>query len=108
MTLATATKKEMVPMAESASKLVGKKNVLRSMPPSMGAEDFPYFTTEPAIRSVYFSIGGTAKEDFEAAEKGGKPIPSHHSPLFKIVPEPSVRAGIEATVLALKELMPKS
>ena len=25
----------------------------------MGAEDFPFFTTDPPIRSVYFSVGGT-------------------------------------------------
>jgi hippurate hydrolase len=28
-------------------------------------------------------------------------VPSHHSPLFKIAPEPSVRAGVESTVVAL-------
>jgi len=32
-------------------------------------------------------------------------VPSHHSPIFKIEPEPSVTAGIEATVMALLDLM---
>ena len=72
----------------------------------MGAEDFPFFTTDPHIRSVYFSVGGTPKEDFARAKAGGKPVPSHHSPLFKIVPEPSVTRGVEATVFALLDLMP--
>ncbi len=89
-------------------KHMGEKKVTSKQSKGMGAEDFPYFTTEPAIRSVYFSIGGTPKADFKAAKKGGKPIPSHHSPIFKITPEPAVRAGIEATVLALMELMPKA
>jgi hippurate hydrolase len=72
----------------------------------MGAEDFPYFTTEPAIPSVYFSVGGTSAEDYKAAAAGGPAIPSHHSPLFKIDPQPSVTRGVQATVLALMDLMP--
>jgi len=71
----------------------------------MGAEDFPFFTTEPAIRSVYWQIGGTPVEDFEREAAGGAPVPSHHSPLFKIEPEASVQAGVESTVVALLELM---
>lgn len=73
----------------------------------MGAEDFPYFTTDPAIRSVYWAIGGTPAEDFEAAANGGPPVPSHHSPLFKITPAPAVKSGVESTVHALMELMQK-
>jgi len=71
----------------------------------MGAEDFPFFTQDPEISSVYWSVGGTPQEDFDAEEAGGPPVPSHHSPLFKISPEPSVTAGVESTVLALKTLM---
>jgi len=74
---------------------------------SMGAEDFPYFTTDPPIPSVYFAVGGTSKEDLEIAEAGGVPVASHHSPLFKIEPEPAITRGIEATVLALMDLMGK-
>ncbi len=73
----------------------------------MGAEDYPFFTTEPYIPSVYFAVGGTPAKDFTAAEQGGPPVPSHHSPLFKVTPEPAVTSGVEATVLALLELMPK-
>lgn len=74
----------------------------------MGAEDFPFFTTEPRIPSVYFSVGGTPQEDIEAEEAGGPQVPSHHSPFFKISPEPSIKTGVEATVLALLDLMAKS
>lgn len=73
----------------------------------MGAEDFPFFTTEPAIPSVYFSVGGTPKEDIERAKAGGPAVASHHSPLFKVSPEPSVKKGVEATVHALLYLMAK-
>ncbi|MFC3177278.1 amidohydrolase [Undibacterium amnicola] len=73
----------------------------------MGAEDFPFFVSEPYIPSVYFSIGGTPKEDFERESKGGPAVPGHHSPLFKITPEPAVRAGVEASVIALLDLLKK-
>ena len=73
----------------------------------MGAEDFPFFTTEPYIPSVYFAVGGTPKADFEREKAGGEAVPSHHSPIFKIVPEPSVTKGVEATVIGLMELLKK-
>ena len=73
---------------------------------SVLVEDFPFFTTNPAIKSVYFAVGGTPMEDFAAAKAGGPAIPSHHSPLFKITPKPAVITGTEATVHALLDLMP--
>lgn len=73
----------------------------------MGAEDFGFFTTKPYIPSVYFSVGGTPQADFERAKAGGEAVPSHHSPLFKIKAEPSVKAGVEATVHILMDLMEK-
>jgi len=84
------------------------KSILSEKPnKGMGAEDYPFFTTDPYIPSVYFAIGGTPEADFEAAENGGKPVPSHHSPLFKVTPEPAITSGVEATVLALMDLMAK-
>jgi amidohydrolase len=71
----------------------------------MGAEDFPYFTSDPYIPSTYFAIGGTPEADFERERTGGPPVPSHHSPLFKIAPEPAVTLGVEATVTALLDLL---
>jgi hypothetical protein len=49
---------------------------------------------------------GTPKERFEREAAGGPPVASHHSPLFEITPEPAVRSGVAATVIALRELMP--
>ena len=49
----------------------------------MGAEDFPYFTDDPAIPSVYWAIGGTPQEDFATELAGGPPVPSHHSPIVQ-------------------------
>lgn len=84
---------------------MGEDQVISESSTGMGAEDFPFFSTSPDIPSVYWAVGGTPKEDFEWAEAGGPPVPSHHSPLFKITPEPSVTRGVESTVLALLELM---
>lgn len=71
----------------------------------MGAEDFPFFTTDPYIASTYFQVGGTPQADFDAEKAGGPAVPSHHSPLFKVKAEESVRLGVEATVIALRDLL---
>ncbi len=87
------------------SESLGAEKVIFNPTRGMGAEDFPFFTVDPKITSVYWRIGGTAKEDFDRQASGGEPVPSHHSPLFKILPEPSVTAGVESTVVALMALM---
>jgi len=51
------------------------------------SEDFPFLSTDPEIASVYWQVGGTPREAFEREAAGGEPVPSHHSPLFKIDPE---------------------
>lgn len=84
---------------------LGAEKVIFKPTRGMGAEDFPFFTIDPEISSVYWQIGGTAQQDFERAAAGGEPVPSHHSPLFKILAEPSVTAGVESTVVALLALM---
>ncbi|MFC4349169.1 amidohydrolase [Kordiimonas lipolytica] len=70
---------------------------------NMGAEDFAYFSqVDPAVPGFYFIVGGTPQEAFDAEKNGGPAVAGHHSPLFKIAPEPSIKAGVEAmTVIAL-------
>ena len=87
------------------STAMGEDALVESPPEGMGAEDFPFFTANPDIRSVYWSIGGTPQADLDAEAAGGPPVASHHSPLFKVAPEPSVTKGVESTVVALKTLM---
>jgi hippurate hydrolase len=74
-------------------------DALVEMPPEgMGAEDFAYFVTpELGVKGVYFAVGGTPAKDLEAA-------PSHHSPFFKVEPEPSIKAATEAMVIAAMRL----
>lgn len=73
---------------------------------NMGAEDFAYFVApEHKIPGYYFAVGGTKPEWIAAAKNGGPPVSGHHSPLFKIDPEPAIRVGAEAMTLATLELL---
>ena len=65
----------------------------------MGAEDFAYFV-QPGlgVKGVYFSVGGTPEDELDTA-------PSHHSPFFWVEPEPSIKSGIEATVISAMSLL---
>ena len=83
------------------------EHVFHSEPPSgMGAEDFAYFVrTEHKVPGTYFDVGGTSQADLEAEAADGPPVPSHHSPFFRIEPEPAIRAGVEAMTLAVLDLL---
>lgn len=89
------------------SEAMGSDALLEPSETGMGAEDFGFFTSKPYIPSVYFKVGGTPKADFERAAAGGAQVPSHHSPQFKITPEPAIKSGVEATVHALLDVMKK-
>ncbi len=84
----------------------GNAAVISAPRTGMGAEDFAYFI-EPRhkVQGFYFSVGGTPPSAFKAAAAGGQPVAGHHSPLFKIDPEPSVRLGTEAMTLAVLDLL---
>ncbi|MES3021972.1 MAG: amidohydrolase [Pseudomonadota bacterium] len=73
----------------------------------MGSEDFVNFTTDPYIPSVYFRVGGTPAAEMELAEKSGTIVPSNHSPLFKVVPDVSIKTGVATSVVALLDLLKK-
>jgi metal-dependent amidase/aminoacylase/carboxypeptidase family protein len=78
---------------------LGADRVVQQPRQGMGAEDFAYFVTpETGVKGVYFNVGGTPADQVATA-------PSHHSPLFRITPEPSVTAGVEAMVSAAEALL---
>lgn len=91
---------------EALAAALGPGVVLPFEQTSMGAEDFAHFV-DPAlgVPGYYFSVGGTPQEVIDAAAAGGPPVPPHHSPLFRIEPEPAVRIGAEAMVAAVLELL---
>jgi amidohydrolase len=77
---------------------MGQDRMIDQPRDGMGAEDFAYFVTpESNVRGVYFAVGGTPPEQVATAA-------GHHSPLFRITPEPAVTAGVEAMVVAAEEL----
>jgi hippurate hydrolase len=72
----------------------------------MGAEDFAYLIQpQHGIRGYYFSVGGTPKATLDAARAGGPAVPSHHSPLFRIAPEPAIVTGAVATTAVVLDLL---
>jgi amidohydrolase len=87
---------------------LGKDVVVPFKQTNMGAEDFAFFV-DPSfgIPGYYFAVGGTNPEWIKAAKNGGPPVAGHHSPLFKIDPEPSVRLGVEAMTAAVLDLLKK-
>lgn len=97
-------------LAQRMKRVIGATMGEESMTPpaegGMGAEDFGFFTTDPYIPSVYFKVGGTPAVEMAKAKTGEIRIASHHSPQFKVSPEPSIKAGVEATVQMLLDLMP--
>ena len=88
---------------------LGEDSFLEFRQQGMGAEDFSYFVAEDmGVPGYYFAVGGTPQEAFDAAENGGPAVPSHHSPLFKVAPRPSVTLGTRAMIAAVLDLAPKS
>lgn len=72
----------------------------------MGGEDFAYYIErQHGVPGYFFAVGGTPRADLDAAKAGGPPVPSHHSPLFKIDAEPSVVTGTIATTAAVLDLL---
>jgi hippurate hydrolase len=49
---------------------------------------------------VFFFVGGTPETQLDG-------VAAHHSPLFKIAPEPSITTGVEAMVLGALALLAK-
>jgi hippurate hydrolase len=82
---------------------MGKDALVPWRQTDMGAEDFPdLVNVKPPIPSVYFEVGGTAPERLASGDWA-----EHHSPLFRIEPEPSIKAGVESMTLAALELLGK-
>jgi amidohydrolase len=82
---------------------LGKDKVVTGEPITP-SEDFSYFV-EQGIPGFYFSLGGADPEKFAEAKAAGTHLPSNHSPLFAPDVDPALRAGIEAEVAVLRNLL---
>ena len=86
---------------------LGEERLYPGVRQGMGAEDFAYFLrTEHAVPGVYFDVGGTPQAEIDAEAAGGPQVPAHHSPFFRIDPEPAVTMGVRAMTIAVLELAP--
>ncbi len=85
------------------------KDILRTEPrESMGAEDFAYFIEQKlGVPGAYFVVGGTPQAELDAAKRGEKALPAHHSPFFKVEPKPAVTLGTTAMTVAVLDLLGK-
>lgn len=77
---------------------MGADAILEPARSGMGAEDFAEFIApEHNIEGVYMAVGGTPVDQLDG-------VASHHSPFFKVSPEPSITAGTEAMVTSAMAL----
>jgi hippurate hydrolase len=70
----------------------------------MIGEDFTEWSIA-GVPSLTLRIGAVARAKFDAAEKGGAPLPSLHSAVFAPDLEPTLKSAIAAEVVALRELL---
>ena len=85
-------------VSKAFTRTFGENGIVSLPPEGMGAEDFAYFVQpETGVKGVYFAVGGTPADELENAA-------GHHSPFFKVTPEPSVKVGAEAMTIAAMTL----
>lgn len=75
------------------------------VPPEMVSEDFSEFSLA-GVPTLQLRIGAVQSAKYEAAMKGGPPLPSLHSATFFPDLEPTLKSSMAAEVVALRELMP--
>lgn len=75
--------------------------------PVMGAEDFGLFSLDGAIPGFMFWLGTASADRVAAAQNGGEPLPSLHSPLFAPEARPAVATGVRSMTAAVAELLPR-
>jgi amidohydrolase len=70
--------------------------------PTTASEDFGCFGSEWHAPSVFWFVGGTDPKVFSEAKAAGKigEIPTNHNASFAPVIEPTLKAGVEAMVVA--------
>jgi len=73
---------------------------------NMGSEDFAYYVAaQTGVKGYFFAVGGAEKAAIDAEKAGGPAIPSHHSPYFKISPEPAIVTGATAMTAVVLDLL---
>lgn len=88
-------------------KRFGEERVMQ-VPSVMGGEDFGQFyrADRENIESLIFWVGGVPQEDFDAAQRGEKTLPSLHSPFWAPDAEKVIATATEAIAATTLDLMP--
>jgi hippurate hydrolase len=90
-------------VSAALTKELGAEQVREAQREMIG-EDFTEWSIA-GVPSLTLRIGAVAREKFDAAQKGGEPLPSLHSAMFAPDLEPTLKAAIAAEVTALRELL---
>ena len=77
---------------------------VRQTSPGAASEDYSEFILA-GVPSQYFSLGGGDPAKIAEARAKGTQIAGNHSPMFAPLPEPTIRAGVEAMTLAVVNAM---
>ena len=93
-------------MAAAMKAELGDERVMET-PPVMGGEDFSQFWRMGDMPTMIFWIGAVDPATWQAAQNGGEPLPSLHSPFFAPVAEPTITTGVTAMTAAVLDLMGK-
>lgn len=83
------------------------KDRVVEIPPSMVSEDVGHFGLDGQIPVFQFRIGAVAPATLASYAASGRPLPALHSAEFAPLPEPAIRSGVKATVMAVFDLMSK-
>ena len=91
-------------VARSLGQALGDSNIMKAYP-VMASEDFGYWGLNREIPTCMFWLGASDPAQYRQSQLSGVPIPSHHSPLFAPLPEPTIRTGVKATAAAVLDLL---
>ncbi|HBG04449.1 MAG: peptidase [Geobacteraceae bacterium GWC2_58_44] len=91
-------------VARALKQALGDERVNRSEP-VMVSEDFGSWGLGGRIPTCMFWLGGADPVQFRASQLTGVSLPSHHSPLFAPLPEPTIRCGVKAMSAAVLDLL---
>jgi hippurate hydrolase len=80
---------------------------VRAMPAAMGGEDFGRYHRAKGFPAFMFRLGSVPRDKWEAAQKGGDPLPSLHSSRYAPDPEPTLETGVRATTRLALSLLAK-
>jgi hippurate hydrolase len=91
-------------VARALKQEFGEGRIVRS-DPVMASEDFGSWGLGGRIPTCMLWLGAADPVQFEESRQTGVPLPSHHSPFYAPLPEPTVRAGVKAMSAAVLDLL---